>query len=219
MSADKLLESARAELAGAETAIRGHRYLELLSAGDVPTERLRDIAGEQRHVIASDQRSFAQLAARFTAPPAGGWFLSMAQGEAEALLLLEGYDTWLGLDEEWLRSYEPDPRAQAYPAFVAWLALNGSIAAVSLAFLANLAAWGENCGRVAAALRERYGAGDEAAAFFEYFAAPPPGFQEGTLAVVQAGLDGGDDPVAARRAARLLQSYELLFWDALADKV
>jgi hypothetical protein len=34
---------------------------------------------------------------------------------------------------------------------------SGSRADVVLAFLANLAAWGENCGKVAAALREVYG--------------------------------------------------------------
>jgi hypothetical protein len=183
----------------------------------VPAKTLQTIAGEQRRIIASDRRSFAQLAARFPSQPAGGWFLSMAQGEGDALGLLDGYAAWLSIDEGWFESYEPDPRAQCYPAFVAWLALNGSAGAVTLAFLANLAAWGENCGRVAAALRHAYNAGDDAVAFFEFFAAPPRGFQENTLAVVQASIDAGDDPSEMRRAARLLQAYELLFWDTLAD--
>jgi thiaminase len=217
MLASDLLESVRADLAPVEEAIRSHRFIRSLAAGDVPEQALRALAGEQRRIIASDRRSFAQLAARFPSPPAGGWFLSMAVGEGEALALLDGYAAWLSLDEDWLDSYEPDARAQAYPAFVAWLALNGSVGAVALAFVANLVAWGENCARVAAALRHAHDAGEDAVAFFEYFAAPAPDLHENTLTVVQAGLDAGDDPREMRRAARLLQAYELLFWDALAD--
>jgi hypothetical protein len=212
-----LVESLRASLAPVEAALRSHSVLGALAEGHVAPERLNAIAGEQRRIIASDRRSFAQLAARFPAAPAGPWLLAMAQAEDQAAALIDGYAAWLGLDEHWLRRYEPDPRAQCYPAFVAWLALNGSISAVSLALLANLAAWGENCARVAAALRGAYGAPDEAVAFFDFFATPPPGFRDHTVDVLQAGLDAGDDPDEARRAARLLQAYELMFWDALAE--
>jgi len=218
MLAGDLLEDVRADLASVEEAIGSARFVDALAGGTVREEGLRAMAGEQRRIIASDRRSFAQLAARFPWSPAHGWFLSMEQGEAEALALLDGYAGWLALDEDWFGRYEPEPRAQAYPAFVAWLALNGSVGAVTVAFLANLAAWGENCARVAAALRDAYGAGDAAVAFFEFFAAPSPGFREDTLAVAQAGLDAGDDPREIRRAARLLQAYELQFWDALAEQ-
>jgi len=119
-------------------------------------------------------------------------------------------------DDE-LRAHEPHPGAQAYPAFVAWLALNGSRADVVLAFLANLAAWGENCGNVAAALREAYGAGDDAVAFFDFFASPAEDFEARALEVLDEGLAAGDSPVLARRATRLLQAYELSFWDTLAE--
>jgi len=84
------------------------------------------------------------------------------------------------------------------PAFVAWLALNGLRADVALAFLVNLAAWAANCGRVAAALRDRYGAEQEAVAFFDFFATPPPGFEEPARSTPARG-------------------YELLFWDTLAE--
>jgi hypothetical protein len=90
---------------------------------------------------------------------------------------------------------------------------------VSLAFLANLPAWGESCGRFASALRARYGVDEQAMEFFSFFAEPPPDSEQRLLAVLDAGLDDGDSPVRARRAARLLQAYELLFWDTLADGV
>jgi thiaminase len=200
-----------------EGAIRAHPFLDRLEARQVPEERLRAFAAAQRQIVSSDRRSFAQLAARFPDGPAGEIFLSMAEGEGEALRRLQGFAAWLELDQEDLRSAPPVAGAQAYPAFVAWLALNGGRADVALAFLANLAAWGENCGRVAGALRSAYGAGEEAAAFFDFFASPPPGFEDRALAVIDAGLAAGESAAAALDATRLLQAYELSFWDAMAE--
>lgn len=200
-----LLETVRAELGPVEQAIRSHRYLAELEAGRVPVESLRAFAGEQQAIVASDRRSFEELAARFPEPPAGPFFLDLAHGEGVAL---EHLTAFVAPDE----GYEPKPCCQAYPAYVAWLALNGSRADVALAFLANLAAWGENCGRIAEALRDRYDV-----SFFDFFATPPPDFEERALAVIEAGLAAGDAPERARRAARFLQAYELLYWDTLAD--
>jgi thiaminase len=215
--ARELLAEVEQELEVVEREIRSHRFIELIGAGDVPKERLGDLAGEQVTVIRSDRRSFAYLASRFPDAPAGDFFLGMSEGEGEALRRLLEYAAWAGLDEEALAAYEPNPGAQSYPTFVAWLALNGSRSDVVLAFLANLAAWGENCGRIAEALRSRYGAGDDDVAFFDFFASPPPDFEERALAVLDAGLEAGDSPLLARRATRLLQAYELRFWDAVAE--
>ncbi|MBA3420618.1 MAG: hypothetical protein H0U12_01770 [Thermoleophilaceae bacterium] len=54
-------------------------------------------------------------------------------------------------------------------------------------------------------------------AFFDFFATPTPGFEEAALGVVDAGLAAGEPPVAAGRAARVLQAYELMFWNALGS--
>ena len=205
MSAQGLLAELRAELAPVEQAIRRHRYLE----AQLPDGALRAFAGEQQTILASDRRSFSYLAARFPEAPAGDFFLGLAEGEGRALERLAAFTASLGLD---LGGYEPRPGCQAYSAFVAWLALNGSRAELALAFLANLAAWGENCARLAERLRGRCDT-----SFFELFSLPPPGFEERALAVCEQGLGAGDSPERARRAARLLQAYELLYWDTLAD--
>jgi thiaminase len=215
----KLLDELRRDLAEVEEQIRSHRFLAALEEARVPRERLAAFAGEQQAIISSDRRSFAVLASRFPAPPAGDLFLSLAAGEGRALELLRDFASAVGVDEEALRTHEPAPAAQAYPAFVAWLALNGSRSDASLALLANLAAWGSNCGRVAEALRARYGLDDEAVAFFTFFAEPPPDSEQRPLAVLDEGVRDGDSPLAAKRAARLLQAYELLFWDTLAEGI
>jgi thiaminase len=216
MQAEQLLDQARAELVDVERSIREHPFLAGLEAGAAPRRALEALAAEQNLIIASDRRSFAQLAARFSADPAGAFFLSMAEGEGLALGLLEDFAAALGADPAWLAAFEPNADCQSYPAFVAWLALNGSSTDVALAFLANLAAWGANCGRVADALRQRYGFDEAAVAFFAFFASPPPGFEQRALTVIDAGLAAGDDPALARRATRLLQAYELRFWDGMA---
>jgi thiaminase len=205
-----LLDELLSELAPVEAAIRGHRYLDSLAVA-LPRS-LELFASEQYSILASDRRSFAQLAARFPAGAAGDLFLVLAEGEGQALARLLLLAEELGLDEDRLRTYEPLPTAQAYPAYVAWLALNGSRADVALAFLANLAAWGDNCARMAETLRGRHDT-----AFFDFFAEPAPSFQERALAVADEGLAAGESPERARRAARFLQAYELLFWDTLAD--
>ena len=208
MSARELLEELHRELAGVEQAIVSHRYLQ-----EPPSqESLRAFVGEQYSILGGDRRSFAHLAARFSEPPAGDLFLSLAQGEGQALGRLRGLAASLGVDERWLEAYQPRPGCQAYTAFVAWLALGGSRADLALAFLTNLDAWGRNCRRLAELLGDRCDV-----SFFEFFAQPAPGFEEQALAVADWGLESGDSPERARGAARLLQAYELLFWDTLAD--
>lgn len=215
VTAADLLFEARAALADVDRRVREHPFLAALEAGEVPHAALARLVAEQRAIIASDRRSFCQLAARFPEPPAGDFFLSMAQGEGEALSLLDPLAGALGLDGETLAAHEPAPGAQAYPAYVCSLALGGGRADVTIAFLVNLAAWGANCGRAAAALRARYGLDEDAVEFFRLFASQPPGFEERALAVADAGLAEGEPAARARTAARLLQAYELMFWDSL----
>lgn len=213
----ELIETAADELALVEERIRSHAFLARLEDGAAPQETLRVFVGEQYRILQSDRRSFAQLAARFPEHPSGGFFLAMAAGEGEALERLVSLAAAVGVGDDELRTYEPRAGCQAYPAFVAWLALNGSRLDVALAFLVNLDAWGANCARMGQALAERYNLPAEALTFFELFATPPPGFREEITAVARAGLRAGDPQAAARRAARLLQAYELRFWDSLLE--
>ncbi len=211
MRAEELLASLRRDLAATEEAIRRHPYLQAVEAGKVPLASLRQLACEQYWILSSDRRSFAHLASRFPEPPAGDLFLSLAQGEGEALRRLYALASSLGLSADELASSSPAPLCHAYTAYVAWLALNGSRADVACAFLVNLAAWGENCQRLAAALAPRFDV-----TFFDFFATPSADFEERALAVVEQGLRGGDSAERARSCASLLQAYELSFWDGLA---
>lgn len=210
-----LVAELRRELAALEAAIRAHPYLDALEAGRLPREELARFAGEQYHIIRSDLRSVALLAHRFGAEASGAFFRAVLGGEAAALEALRGFARALALDEVGLEAYEPAPGCQAYAAFMAWLALYESDAAVAAGFLVNFAAWGANCGRMSRALRARYGLSEAATAFFDLFASPPPDFEAQALAVIDDGLARGAEPRRIRRAARLLQGYEKLYWDTV----
>ena len=214
IQARQLIDELREELAPVEEQIRNHPYLTALENGRSSRENLKAFAGEQYNIIQSDLRSIALMVARFGVSPSGEFFRGFLEGEILAFGLLLDFAEALGLDESDLKAYEPRPEAQTYPAYVTSLALYGSQAEIAAAFLVNFAVFGENTGRMSAALRSQYELSPEDTAFFDFFATPIPGFECTALTVIAAGLEHGAEPRAIKRATRLLQAYEKQFWDA-----
>jgi hypothetical protein len=66
------------------------------------------------------------------------------------------------------------------------------------------------------ALHQTYGIAEPALAFFDLFA-NMPSFEAEAMDIVQRALDRGVSGPLIHRAARMLQSYELMFWNAMAD--
>lgn len=210
-----LLESVRAELAPAESE---NRLVPLVERGEAPPSVFGVIAAEESHIVRSDWRSMHLLASRCTELTAREFFAGLAQGEALALGKLPALAAAGGLDENALREYEPMPGCQAYPSYFSWLAVNGEPGDVIVGVVANFAAWGDYCARIAAAMREKYNLDDEACAFFDFFATPAPEVTDQAVAAVQAALDANRvDERLARRYGRLFQAYELMFWNTIAD--
>jgi len=213
--ARQLLENTRKAIASTEDRIRRHPYLEALETKGVKKGKLALFAGQQCHIIESDLRSVALIVSRAESQRARDFLGGMLQGERAAFTALGQFGKALGQSWEQLHAAEPLPGAFAYSAYVTWLASYGAAAEFVGAFLVNLTAWGENCGRISRALQAGYGLSGQDVAFFDLFAGAPPGFEEQGLAVVEEGLQQGADPVRIRRAARLLQGFELLYWDTM----
>ena len=213
--ARQLLDDTRKAIASTEQRIRRHPYLEALEARMVEKGKLALFAGQQCHIIESDLRRVALIISRAESQGARDFLTGMLQGERAAFTALGAFGQALGLSPEKLHAEEPLPGAFAYSAYVNWLATYGTAAEFVGAFLVNLAAWGANCGRISRALQAGYGLSGEEVAFFDLFASAPPGFEDQGLAVVEEGLSQGADPVRIRRAARLLQGFELLYWDTM----
>jgi hypothetical protein len=147
--------------------------------------------------------------------PSRRFLMNVLQGEAAALDALHAFADALGLDASDLEVLEPLPAAHAYCAFVAWLALYGSAAELAGAFLINFPAWGANCGRMRKAPHEKCDVAPSALAFFDLFA-NLPSFEQEALGIIQNGFDRGVPARLIHLAARMLQSYELMYWDAMA---
>ena len=213
-----LIAEIREQLKPVEERLRAHPYLAALEEGRIPREKLRLIAGEQYHIINSDLRSLALLLHRHAHLPSRDYLLGSIQTEAAArAALLVFARRACDMSEDDLCAYEPLPGCQAYPAYVAWLGAYGSDAEFAAAFLVSLPAWGAACGRMSAALQERYDLAVGAVLFFDLFAQGDPNFEENSLRVIQDGLDRGVDGRVIARAARLIQAYELLYWDSLYE--
>jgi hypothetical protein len=192
-----------------------NRLVELIATGEAPREVFRLIAAEESRIVPSDQRSFLYLAARASEPGAREFFAGLAAGEGLARQKLKALADATGLDEQALSEYEPLAGCQTYPSFMAWMALNGNPADVVVALNANFAAFGTYCATIAKAMREHYGFDDEVCGFFDFFGTPVPGADEQAAAIVDRNQTTGE----ARTYARLFQSYELQFWNTIAEAV
>jgi TENA/THI-4/PQQC family len=218
MDAQALWRRVRQELSGVEERIKTNSWLAALEDGRLPAAALQLFAGEQLQIIPSDLRSFEMLSQRFPADPAHGYLTGMVAGEHAVLSALQSFAAAVGLDDAGRQCYEPVPGCQVYPSYVARLARDGTPAQIAGAFLVNLDAWGSCCARMADALPANYQISQADCAFFglfRTFAGPTTELERASLEVIDVELVHGADPVGISRAARLLQAYELLFWESL----
>ncbi len=214
VEAKGVLRETREVLQKTEGRIRSHRYFDELAGGKVSREALKAFPGHQYHMWKSDLRSAAGFMARFGDRPCRAFFSNLLQGETEAGDGIVTLARKLNMTEEDLEKYEPSAMGFAYSAYVAWLASYGSAAEAACAFALNLAAWGDNCGRVSQALRDTYGFAREDTVFLDGFAGLPS-LEADALEIIRDDLRRGVSAQEIVRAARLLQSYEEMFWDAM----
>jgi hypothetical protein len=212
---DSLMGEMKDLLRPLEEKILRHPYLADLEEKKIGREKLRYFVGEQHRIITSDLRSVGLLLSRHGLPPGRDFFWMVLQGEVEALKGLDRFASALGITGRELEAYEPLPEAQAYKAYMAWLSVYGSAAEVAGAFLANFPAWGANCGRMRKALMEGYGLRGEDLYFLELFSTPVADFEEKARLVMDDGLSRGVPASSIKEASRMLQGYELMFWDGL----
>lgn len=156
-------------------------------------------------------------------------FQFLLGGEIYAAPLLLAYAKSVGLDDEAAlkesshnnnKKANISAKAQAYPSYWARLALSNQRAAGAAACAVNFPAWGNICRRLSVALVKAgdYGyssVDEEGLAFLKFFATPIENLDCMAAAVIdEEGVSYGDlvEPV------RLLQEYEIMFWDAIFEK-
>ena len=214
--ARRLVRQIRSDLAGVEDQIRQVRFVRTVESGAASLEQIAAVVAEEYSIVRSNLNSFTQMAARWDTQ-GSPFFADLASGEAAALPLVLAFAATVGLAEADLAAYEPRPAAQTYPSRVAWIAGNADRAAAAASFLVNFAVFGENMARIRDALIEVYRFAPAQIEFFRFFAEPIAGFEDDAIEVIAIGLADGACPVDARRSARLLQAYELDFWQAASE--
>jgi len=211
--ARQLLDAVRA---GLSPPGERNRLVPEIAAGRAPLAVIGALATEEMLIVPSDRRSFLTLAANAAEPATADFFADLGKGENLVLGTLPAMADAAGFDSGTRRDYRPRAGCQAYPAYLAWLALNAEPAAVVLAVTANFAAWASYCATLSAALRTEYGFGDEACAFVDFFAEPAPALEELAVTAIEQALDGRGTVARGQEYGRLLQEYELMFWNTLA---
>ena len=217
-----------------EAALASHPYIEAAENGELTLKQRRAFVQEQYAIQHSDAISFACLAGHqgFMPPsladallpdPAVGrsaddLFQFLLGGELFAHKLLLQCAAKLGIDESGLKNHQTAPLAQAFPSYLARLALSGNRAAGAAACAVNFPAWGKMCKRLVEALgnpENGYGydgVDDPALGFINFFATPINNLDEMAVAIIEQEGVNYDDLI---EPVRLLQQYELLFWDAI----
>lgn len=144
------------------------------------------------------------------------FYAALAQGEALVQDKLVALAAAAGMDRDAVAAHRPLAGCQAYPSYLCRLAHHADPADVVPAITANFAAWGGYCARIGVALRRHYGFTDEQCAFFDFFAEPAHEVEE--LAHQAVHVARADiDRARVSGYGLLLQDYELMFWNTLAD--
>ena len=214
----KVFQAIRDALKPIESKLIDHPFLRKVEQGAYSKKQLAILPKEEYYIVASDLLSSRHLLQRFESAPSGSFFKSLVENEEFAQNNIVKLTEALGCSLGELRAHEPDPRCQVYPSYFARLALHGSEAEVLVAFASNFSVWWSACKRVAVALVEQHGVPEQATAFLNPFnEVPPPDapFDELTTDAIERGLRGDVGAQELVRVARIIQHYELWFWDAL----
>ncbi len=213
MDAHRFLSDVRLRLLGENEKILDHRFVKGAEEGRLSLDRLERFATQQYHIVSYDLRSLALMLSRSRYSDEAEFFYTLLVGDKEALQRLLNFSKELGLTEEDLARAEMLPRCAAYTNYLAWLACYANAGEQALALTVNLPVWGTCCRRLGAALKDRYGLRD--LGFFELFSGPYDGIEESSSRVVERYL--GVYASSMERCARLIQGYELMFWDGVYE--
>ena len=239
-SGQEMLDRLRSEAfnISTEDKLSAHPYVKAAENGELTMKQRRAFVLEQYAIQHSDAISFGFLAGhRGFVPPSladaivpdpvkaptndgrTDLYQFLLGGEVYASKLLLQCAEKLGLNEsDDLKSHQTSPLAQAYPSYWARLALSGNRAAGAAACAVNFPAWGKMCKQLVDALGDPQngygynGIDDQGLAFINFFATPIDDLDEMAVAIIEEEGASYEDLL---EPVRLLQQYELLFWDAI----
>ncbi len=211
MNARELLAEVRKELEPLNSSVLDCRFLLRAERGELTVGDLRSFVENQLYIVSHDARSIALMAARATHPDEVEYFGDLARADLEALKALGELAEELGVAGRPLHSLKVVPHAVDYTHFLAFLAALRNPGEQAFALIVNLPVWSAACARLLRAVRERYGL--RRTRFLELFSSVPGWVEERGLQV--CGRYVAEHAESMRFFARLIQSYELSFWEGI----
>jgi hypothetical protein len=211
--ASTLLQNLRQQLSKENEKILNHKFVKDAEDGRLNVEKLKLFATQQYYTINHDLRSLAVMLSRAGNDEEVDFFRMLVDGDREALKRLMLLSTELGLGEVELDSAVILAGAASYTHFLAWLANYANAGEQAAALTVNLPVWGSNCKRLGNALRIKYGLKE--VGLFELFTGPIEVIETPALKIMDNYLSRHSSGM--ERCARLIQAYELSFWDTIYE--
>jgi len=211
MNARDLLADVRKELEPLSSSVLNSRFLLRAERGELTVEDLRSFVENLLYMVTHDAKSYALMATRATYPEESAYFEDLARGELEALRALEELAEELGLAKGPVHSLKVIPHVVNYTHFLAFLAAHGNPGEQAFALIVDFPVWSAACARLLKAVRERYGL--RRTRFLELFSSVPSEVEERGLQICERYV--AEHAESMRFFARLIESYELSFWQGL----
>lgn len=221
-SAKEILSSLRREPFSIEMEekLANHRIVQEAKAGTLPLKVVETFLCEQYFINASDTRSMGHLVSRFQDNDViRNYFQYFLEGERVARGQLLAMAKAMKLSESDLENYEPQAKAQAYPSHLCLLAHYGEAPQIAAAVAVNFPAFGQMCLALEDALKNNYNMKADDLAFLRFFGSGDLDDDAGK--VIEASYTNEKGTLKdvkykdIRKAVRLLQSYEVMFWDSV----
>jgi thiaminase len=213
METKALLKEIRSSLEPLNRKILGHPYISDAEKGTLSLGQIRAFVANQYYIVRGDAKSLALMLSRATIPDELRFFEKLAKSDLEALQHLLRMAGAFGFSSKSLEIYSPIAGAVAYTHYLTTLAQFASAGAQAIALTVNLPIWGANCRRLSKALREKFKL--EETAFLDLSSRPTERIEAEALEILARYLPAAKK--SAKQAARLLQAYELMFWDGIYE--
>jgi len=211
VNARALLAEVRKELEPLNSSVLNCRFLLRAERGELTFEDLRSFVENQLYIVSHDAKSIALMAARATHAEESAYFADLARADLEALRALEELAEELGAGRRPVHSLRVIPHVVDYTHFLAFLAAHRNPGEQAFALIVNLPVWSAACARLLKAVSERYGL--RRTRFLELFSSVPGWVEERGLQVCERYF--AEHAESMKLFARLIQSYELSFWEGL----
>jgi len=205
------LSDLRRKLSAENEKIINHRFVRDALNGKHSLSKFRRFATQQHYILYYDLRSLATMLSRTRSTAESEFFQTLIVGEKRAFDALLAFSEEIGLGKESLATSEIAAGAVAYAHYMCWLANYANPGEQATALTMNLSVWGNNCQRLASALRNKYHL--KRTIFFELFSGPFDTLERNASKIIDKYVD--EYRFSMERCARLIQNYELMFWNSL----